>query len=625
TTRQKCENPGTTLSKYVDSIITVCTVCTYGCSEGMCKTQEPQASCTDSDGEDYYTKGYVKTQLGEIEDSCSGSTQVYEGLCKDGKYTSTIYSCPEICKDGACAKKETWTGGLYIEPVESICEPCTSTKETPCRCESIKVNNAKVQLYDLSGNLLGSADASTGMVGFSGLTEGRYVASIYADGYNSYRLEINLGPNIGNHHTVSLVKIGITIEAPQVTTSPAQIPSTYWFMNAYWQCYDGYEEYSGGETSCKLRDIWKNYADDSCKQHCSNETGKCGINQLKIYNACAGSSNVQQSVCGNGICESGEGEKCEIMAIACEVGKKCEAQPTQSAKCYYGCEQDCKQTEEKSVIAKLNEKFKLQMSQYAKFEDISLEIKFNDFFLPACIENAVSTSPQESARGVVEKYNPVTGAVVAGITGMPTSSSGGGGGGSTGGVTTASVNTECKETEPYAVLQIKLAEDVKNLRTEVIKLKMGEKKKVLDLTISFLDNDIQSKTGLFLVSKDSFECPANCICDLSGNITECKKIEKCPKNTMLCQDGVCRNKCGIENITTECNFGCFYNGKCLPYGLRVNNLYCSIEDNMKSQLTDDESCENNFECQTNVCVNGKCISSGLIQMIIAWFKKLFGG
>ena len=718
----KCENPGTTVSNCVVSSPSVsCIDCLYGCSDGSCKSQEipvPQTICIDSDGEDYYTRGYVKTQNGEIWDSCAG-TELREGICLEGRYDKISYACLQGCNDGKCIKQETWAGLVHIEIVESICEACTSTtKETQtlCRCDSTKLYNAKIQLYDSSGNLIGSGDTSNGYAEFSGLKEGRYTASLYAEGYSPDKAEINLGQNIGNYYAITLKKAGaatgnikiavqdkitgsiltnskvlvydsygnfitsadtsagaavfyslkagayiaiasaseynqnkaefkiiggesdyLTVGLEQIQTTQPTItttPAIYWYRNAYWQCYDGYEEKSGGESSCKPPEVWGNYAKEACKNHCYADKSKCGVNSFSIYNECPGSSNVQPSACGNGICESGEGERCEIKAIACEVRKKCEAQSTQSAKCYYGCEQDCKQTEEKSVNVKLNDKFKLQMSQEARFEDLPLEIKFNDFFLTTCIENAVSTSTQKSVNAVVEKYNPVTGAVIDTIAEIPTSSSGGGGGGSTGGVTTTSAgggaaspsvaSTSCKEAEPYAVLQIKLIEE-KNQKTEVIKLKMGEKKKVFDFTISFLDNDIQGKTGLFLVSREAFECPINCICDLAGNITECKKIEACEKGTMLCQDGVCRKKCGIENITTECKFGCFYNEKCLPYGLRVNKLYCSIDDNMKSQLAEEESCENNFECSTNVCVNGKCISAGLIQMIIDWFKKLFGG
>ena len=161
-------------------------------------------------------------------------------------------------------------------------------------------------------------------------------------------------------------------------------------------------------------------------------------------------------------------------------------------------------------------------------------------------------------------------------------------------------------------------------KTEVIKIQLGEKKRVFDTVISFLDYDQESKSGVFLVSLDKeFACPENCVCDIYGQVKECRKISECGENEMLCPDGACRERCEITNITTECKFGCFYQDKCLPYGLRVNGLYCSISNDMKTQLKADEKCENNFECSTNICIDGKCISSTLIQKIIDWLKSLF--
>lgn len=719
----KCENPSTISSKCTaSSPVVSCIDCLYGCSDGLCKTQEmPKTTlCIDSDGEDYYIRGYVKTETGEIWDSCSG-TQLSEGICLDGKYDKIAYACQD-CQDGKCIKQETWTGSIRLEIVESKCEECPSG--STCRCESIKLYNAKVHLYDPSGNLIGSGSTSNGYLEFSGLKEGRYIAKLYADGYTSDKSDINLGPNIGNHYTITLKREGtatgnikitvqnkatgsiltnakvlvhdssgnfiasadtspgaavfyglkegkyiavasasgyhqskaelkiigsesdylaIGLEQIQAQPTPA-VPAINWYRNAYWQCYDGYEEKQGGETSCKPAEAWKNYAKESCNEHCSKETGKCGVNTFSIYNECPGSTSVQPSICGNGVCESGEGERCEIAAVACEVGKKCEGQSAK--KCYYGCEQDCKKAKEEYIHARLNEKFKMHMSQTAKFEDVLLEIKFNDLFVPKCVEKIeeiaqpvpVSTTKtaavtKEKYVAVIEKYDTLTGNVI--LTGGPikalpqetkTEQSTAKSTQETATQTASSVKyavAKCIDAEPYAVLQIKLKEE-KNPRTEVIKLKVGEKKRVFDFAVGFLDYDIQGKTGLFVVLKEAFECPENCICDFAGNVTECKKIEKCPEKTRLCPDGVCREKCEIANITTECNFGCFYNGKCLPYGLRINKLYCSIDDNMKSQLTEEELCENNFECSTNVCVNGKCISAGLIQNVMGWFRKLFG-
>jgi len=79
-----------------------------------------------------------------------------------------------------------------------------------------------------------------------------------------------------------------------------------------------------------------------------------------------------------------------------------------------------------------------------------------------------------------------------------------------------------------------------------------------------------------------------------------------------------------EEINLICKDSCPLEEKCYPFGYRKEGKYCSDEGAFKEQLKEDEKCENNFECSTNVCVDGKCISSGFIQKIISWFRKLFG-
>lgn len=74
--------------------------------------------------------------------------------------------------------------------------------------------------------------------------------------------------------------------------------------------------------------------------------------------------------------------------------------------------------------------------------------------------------------------------------------------------------------------------------------------------------------------------------------------------------------------TIECN-GCLLNNICYPLGHRINGTFCSNNFNLTNQLTEDSPCENNFECQSNVCVSGKCISTGFIRKIISWFKNFF--
>ena len=75
--------------------------------------------------------------------------------------------------------------------------------------------------------------------------------------------------------------------------------------------------------------------------------------------------------------------------------------------------------------------------------------------------------------------------------------------------------------------------------------------------------------------------------------------------------------------TLFCKDSCPLDGKCYPFGYRKDGEYCPDNGMFKEQLESEEACDNNFECSTNVCVDGKCVSSGILQKIISWFTKLF--
>lgn len=75
--------------------------------------------------------------------------------------------------------------------------------------------------------------------------------------------------------------------------------------------------------------------------------------------------------------------------------------------------------------------------------------------------------------------------------------------------------------------------------------------------------------------------------------------------------------------TISCN-GCLSDNKCYPFGYRKSGEYCSDNNIFTTQLQSDVQCDNNFQCGSNVCVSGKCISPGLLDSIISWFQKLFG-
>jgi len=80
---------------------------------------------------------------------------------------------------------------------------------------------------------------------------------------------------------------------------------------------------------------------------------------------------------------------------------------------------------------------------------------------------------------------------------------------------------------------------------------------------------------------------------------------------------------GTNETPIICN-GCILGNKCAPVGYRQEGKYCTLNSEFVSQLGAEASCENNFECSTNLCIDNQCVSSGLWQKFIRWFSKLFG-
>ncbi|MBS3077004.1 hypothetical protein J4233_01900 [Candidatus Pacearchaeota archaeon] len=81
---------------------------------------------------------------------------------------------------------------------------------------------------------------------------------------------------------------------------------------------------------------------------------------------------------------------------------------------------------------------------------------------------------------------------------------------------------------------------------------------------------------------------------------------------------------GSNETPIICN-GCILGNKCAPVGYRQEGKYCTINSEFISQLNADVGCDNNFECSTNLCIDNKCVSSGLWQKFIRWFSRIFGG
>ena len=73
-----------------------------------------------------------------------------------------------------------------------------------------------------------------------------------------------------------------------------------------------------------------------------------------------------------------------------------------------------------------------------------------------------------------------------------------------------------------------------------------------------------------------------------------------------------------------CKDSCPLDEKCYPFGYRKADKFCSDTGSFVEQLKSENSCDNNFECSSNLCIDSKCVSEGFLQKVMSWFKNLFG-
>jgi len=143
--------------------------------------------------------------------------------------------------------------------------------------------------------------------------------------------------------------------------------------------------------------------------------------------------------------------------------------------------------------------------------------------------------------------------------------------------------------------------------------------------------------------------------DNSDNAGSCQSSEHWQKLAKESCDGHCssdNSKCGVNSFavseecytkapqesyaptvsvseaseigTLVCKDSCPLDNKCYPFGYRKKSMFCSDEGIFSEQFKAETLCDNSFECSSNVCISGKCVSQGALDSFFSWFKKLFG-
>jgi len=91
---------------------------------------------------------------------------------------------------------------------------------------------------------------------------------------------------------------------------------------------------------------------------------------------------------------------------------------------------------------------------------------------------------------------------------------------------------------------------------------------------------------------------------------------------------------GITPVLPEKCDGCVVKDRCVSYGIRMRNgdsKYCDISGSLLEQKRLGEQCENNYECVSNSCSNGKCIdlsadieeNASILKKIFDWLSRIF--
>lgn len=137
-----------------------------------------------------------------------------------------------------------------------------------------------------------------------------------------------------------------------------------------------------------------------------------------------------------------------------------------------------------------------------------------------------------------------------------------------------------------------------------------------------VDQCVSNSQCVTVVNETHKECIGSICVSVNGTgFDECTNNSQCIVfvNESYCGDGVCNNNESVETCPVDCS-----EVECTLYGLRKLGKYCDENLKFSDQKDEDEVCENNFECKSNLCLGNECVSVGLLKRILNWFKDLFG-
>ncbi|MEK6871375.1 MAG: hypothetical protein AABX16_00560 [Nanoarchaeota archaeon] len=377
-----------------------------------------------------------------------------------------------------------------------------------------------------------------------------------------------------------------------------------WRKKADFRCYDGFENNLGESTSCKSIEVWRENAENICKNRCNSDKSKCGVDSFGVSETCStedfkyvctdsdGGKNYEKKGktcigenCNKDYCDVNQGNSFYNL-----IEHYCESDTNTGSttyNCLYGCNDGvCIQSNSTCTLKTCSQLGKQCGNwdngcgqsvycgicpRYDNASEITAEVKkFSE-------EIQSLTKKDFTEEEVITKYNEIYEDGFVCMKQCPEDNKGD---------ITESCWRKCNKIGEDKFLWIVFNEEIISKYPTIAQK---------------LENNVNQK------NKEASECLKKC-----GN--------PYPK-----ADYECIQSCFTEKVSEEnsCS-GCLSDDKCFSFGYRMDKKFCSQNGEFTTQFNKEESCENNFECSSNVCVSGKCVNSTLLEKILNWFRRLFG-
>ena len=246
-----------------------------------------------------------KTYGNECNAKCAGASVLYKGkcgsdcpqyatpVCEDGKII--IVFDERGCKKPKCSTEKTehflgayWkcSNGQEFKEMEK-CMPYAYWKEKARKicAKYVDSNSIDTNSIDINSSIESDDDNSSEQESDDLTTS---PASKERPWVVAFEVFGNCSPsdNGCKYYTDEQgCKVKDCADGEKEISCPTKI-SRNTYRNAYWQCQSGVEFNEGGESSCKPVGLWKNYAEEACKNECSADTNKCGVNSFKVWEEC---------------------------------------------------------------------------------------------------------------------------------------------------------------------------------------------------------------------------------------------------------------------------------------------------------------------------------------------------